>query len=82
MLFNAHDLYSDTCGEYKYCAIENEAFNFIEVSDAAYGTEGKFAYLYNQIGTIVFDNKTFGDPAPGQPKLGFYKKHIDSEIKV
>ena len=39
----------------------------------AYGANNAFAYLYNQTGTITFNNTTFGDPAPGVVKSGYYK---------
>lgn len=74
--FNAHDLYGSTCNGYKYCAMENESFNFIEPCDIAYGANDKFVYLDNQIGTIVFNNSTFGkDPVPNKVKMGFFKVH-------
>lgn len=59
---------------YEYCAAENESFNFKEVSDVAYGAEGGFVYLPDKIGTVVFNNETFGgDPSPNKVKMGFYR---------
>lgn len=58
---------------YTYCASENESFTLPDRSHVAYGANNSFAYLYNQTGTITFNNTTFGDPAPGYVKSGYYK---------
>ena len=58
---------------YTYCADENSMFTLPDVSHVAYGANGNFNYRYFQSGTITFNNGTFGDPAPGVPKKGYYK---------
>ena len=58
---------------YTYCTSENESFTLPERCHVAYGGNNSFSYLYNQTGTITFNNTTFGDPAPGVVKSGYYK---------
>ncbi|MBL7825560.1 MAG: hypothetical protein JNJ57_02945, partial [Saprospiraceae bacterium] len=58
---------------YTWCASENQSFTLPARSHVAYGANNSFAYLYNQTGTITFNNTTFGDPAPGVVKSGYYK---------
>ncbi|MBK9981014.1 MAG: hypothetical protein IPP15_01085 [Saprospiraceae bacterium] len=58
---------------YTLCADEGEMFTLPERSHVAYGAQGMFSYLYNQTGTITFNNATFGDPAPGIHKSGYYQ---------
>lgn len=58
---------------YTYCADEGDSFVLPARSHVAYGADNLFAYLYNQTGTITFNNATFGDPAPGYNKSGYYK---------
>ena len=58
---------------YTYCAREGGSYTLSVKSHVAYGTNGHFNYRYNQTGTITFDNGTFGDPAPGVVKSGYYK---------
>lgn len=58
---------------YTYCASENESFTLPDRCHVAYGGNNSFSYLYNQTGTITFNNTTFGDPAPGVVKSGYYK---------
>jgi hypothetical protein len=58
---------------YTYCASENQSFTLPGLCHVAYGGNNSFAYLYNQTGTITFNNTTFGDPAPGVVKSGYYK---------
>ena len=58
---------------YILCAEEGEMFTLPERSHVAYGGQGKFNYRYNQTGTITFNNATFGDPAPGVHKSGYYQ---------
>lgn len=60
-----------------FCAYEDESCTFDVSTDLAYGSEDSFNFLYNQKGTIKFNNETFGDPAPCVRKLGFYK-----EVKI
>ena len=58
---------------YTWCANENGSCNFGSKVDVAYGANGKFNYKYAVSGTIAFNNASFGDPAPGVAKAGFYK---------
>ena len=59
---------------YTYCAGENEPFTLPAKSHVAYGADNKFKYLFNQTGTITFDNATFGgDPIFGTGKAGYFK---------
>ena len=59
---------------YTYCANENGTFTLPAKSHVAYGADNKFKYLFNQTGTITFDNATFGgDPIFGTVKSGYYK---------
>ena len=39
----------------------------------AYGAKGSFVFQSAKTGTIAFNNATFGDPAPGTPKKGYYR---------
>jgi len=48
-------------------------FTTNDLVDVAYGAEGKFKYKTHVSGSIKFDAKTFGDPAPGVEKVGYYK---------
>jgi hypothetical protein len=49
----------------------------------AYGAGNRYYYLYNQTGTITFDQKTFGgDPANGAAKAGFYKTSSGTRTSV
>jgi len=63
---------------YTWCAGENGSFTLPGTCDVAYGANGSFSYLYGRTGTITFNNATFGDPAPGVAKAGFYKSTIVS----
>lgn len=58
---------------YILCAEEGDTFHLPARSDVAYGVDGHYAFLYNRIGVIVFNNETFGDPYPGYHKYGYYK---------
>ncbi|MEI6412367.1 MAG: M60 family metallopeptidase, partial [Bacteroidota bacterium] len=59
---------------YIYCAPEGGTFTLPAKSHVAYGADNKFKYLFNQTGTITFDNETFGgDPIFGTYKSGYYK---------
>jgi hypothetical protein len=59
---------------YTECANENETYNLPGTYDVAYGANGSYYFLYNQTGSITFNNTTFGgDPAPNIPKKGYYR---------
>jgi RHS repeat-associated protein len=58
---------------YTLCANEGQAFALPSTCDVAYGANGSFAFRSAQSGTITFSNATFGDPAPGAPKKGYYR---------
>lgn len=59
---------------YTKCANEGQSYTLPGVCDVAYGANGKFFYKYRVIGSITFNNATFGDPIPGVYKAGFYKQ--------
>ena len=63
---------SDISG-YTQCANENQAFALPSTCDVAYGAKGSFVFRSAQSGTITFNNATFGDPAQGTPKKGYYR---------
>ncbi len=58
---------------YTLCANEGQAFALPSTCDVAYGAKGAFVFRSAQSGTITFNNATFGDPAPGAPKKGYYR---------
>ena len=58
---------------YTLCANEWDSFALPSTCDVAYGAKGSFAFRSAQSGTITFNNATFGDPAPGAPKKGYYR---------
>lgn len=58
---------------YTRCSLDNMTFTTNDLVDVAYGADGKFKYKTHVSGTIKFDAKTFGDPAPGVEKVGYYK---------
>ena len=58
---------------YSWCANENASASFNQTVDVAYGANGAFAYKSGVSGTITFNNATFGDPAFGVAKAGYYK---------
>jgi hypothetical protein len=59
---------------YILCSEEGDSYTLPARSDVAYGAQGKYNYLYNQSGTIKFNNVSFGgDPLPGVRKFGYYK---------
>ncbi len=58
---------------YVKCAEENGSFELSGPTDVAYGANGKFAFLANKTGKIVFSNDTFGDPISGVGKSGYRK---------
>ena len=59
---------------YTVCAVELQTNTFTYPVDAAYGVNGHFNFLTNVSGTIVFNDTTFGDPAFGQQKYGYYRR--------
>jgi len=61
---------------YVKCAFQDMTFSSNDIIDVAYGANGKFTYKTHVSGAIRFDNKTFGDPAPGVDKVGYYKVAI------
>ncbi len=58
---------------YRQAASENGRFDFKQVVDVAYGSNGHFVYKKGVSGVIIFNNASFGDPRPGYPKYGFYR---------
>jgi hypothetical protein len=56
----------------KWCANENGRVYFEAKTDVAYGAGNNLVYKNGITGWISFDNATFGDPAPGVTKNGFY----------
>ncbi len=73
-LFSSQMMLAQAPSGYTYCANEGQSFTLPAKSDIAYGANNQFAYLFNQTGTVTFSNPFFGnDPAPGVPKLGYYK---------
>ena len=58
---------------YTLCANEWDSFALPSTCDVAYGANGAFAFRAAQSGTITINNATFGDPAPGTPKKGYYR---------
>ena len=57
---------------YVWCANENGSFTFSQATDVAFGGGSSFAYRSGVTGSITFNNATFGDPAPGIAKAGYY----------
>jgi 1-phosphatidylinositol phosphodiesterase len=57
---------------YAYAGGENATANFSTPVDLAYGAKNSYSYLYSQTGNVTFNNATFGDPAPGVVKAGYY----------
>ncbi len=58
---------------YTWCADELGTCSFTRAVDVAYGANGSFSYKYGVTGTIRFENATFGDPASGLAKAGYYR---------
>ena len=58
---------------YTLCANEGQAVALPSTCDVAYGANGIFVFRSAQSGSIAFTNATFGDPAPGVPKKGYYR---------
>ncbi|MFN0175747.1 MAG: M60 family metallopeptidase [Saprospiraceae bacterium] len=73
ILLSAQGVFAQGPPGYTYCASENQSFTLPSLCHVAYGANNSFSYLYNQTGTITFNNTTFGDPAPGVVKSGYYK---------
>ena len=67
---------------YTYCASEGQSFTLPGLSSVAYGGNGLFVYRHQQLGTILFSNNTFGDPAPGAAKAGYYKAVTEAELSA
>jgi hypothetical protein len=78
-VLSASALYAQGPAGYTLCASEDESYILTVKSHVAYGANGHFNYLYNQIGILTFDNGTFGDPAAGESKSGYYKVVDGSE---
>jgi hypothetical protein len=77
--FKIYDIFSSEApaaggpAGYNRCAGEGEAYNFSSPVDVAYGANGTFVYKTGVVGTITFDNNTFGDPIPGVWKSGYFQ---------
>lgn len=58
-------------------AQEGETYTFLDGDrvDLAFGTVDQITlnYIYYVVGTFTFDVATFGDPAPGIDKVGFFR---------
>ena len=50
---------------------EGASMNFASPTYLRYGADTRWGYLYAS-GTVTFNNTTFGDPASGTPKNGYY----------
>lgn len=62
--------------DYELVANENETMTFRQPVDLAYGAKDRYHHIDNFIGTITFDNETFGgDPIKGVAKAGYMKPH-------
>ena len=71
-LFDVTEVFDGPVG-YVKCSFQDGTFFSNDIVDVAYGADGKFKYKTHVSGTIKFDYKTFGDPAPGVEKAGYYK---------
>jgi len=61
--------------DYEYIAKENQSRTFHQPVDLAYGAQGQYYYIDGFVGTIRFNNETFGgDPIEGVDKAGYVKK--------
>ncbi len=58
---------------YKLVAESGQTIVFDKATDVAYGANGKFSFLSGQVGNILFDRATFGDPVVGIYKAGYAK---------
>lgn len=66
---------------YILTAVENTSVNFPTPVDVAYGAGGNYFYRSSVTGNVMFDNGSFGDPAPGFTKSGYYKPRYPFEVK-
>src|SRR5690606_30229615 len=70
---------NQSINDYKLVANENETMTFNRPVDLAYGAKDRYHHIDNFVGTITFDNKTFGgDPIKGTSKSGYMKPHRKS----
>lgn len=68
---------------YIYSGVQNSTAFFPSMVDTAYGFGEQFFYKEKVIGSIRFDNATFGDPLVGEPrKKGYYKPVYPFERKL
>lgn len=58
---------------YNACVAENQSYTFTTPVNVAFGAGGHYYYKNNVVGTITFNTTTFGDPAPGVFKVGYYR---------
>ena len=57
---------------YAFLASGNETVFLDKATDVAWGGAGSYIYRKGAIGSVIFNNANFGDPAPGILKAGFY----------
>jgi len=72
---NRRFAYKPQPNEWIFIADENETKIFNTPVDLRYGVNALYTYMYNVTGTITFNNATFGDPAVGLRKQGWFKYH-------
>jgi hypothetical protein len=60
---------------------EGATMFFASLTDLRYGIEGLWAYK-TLSGTVTFNNTTFGDPAPGSAKNGYYYTAATATISL
>ena len=65
-----------------WCANENGRVYFETKTDVAYGAGNNLIYKRGITGWISFDNATFGDPAPGVAKTGFYIPTTSNSVRL
>lgn len=58
---------------YTLCAVEGQSNTFSSPTDVAFGANGHYSFQYAVTGTVVFNTNTFGDPAFGVVKAGYYR---------
>lgn len=67
---------------YLRVADEGQTYNFgSQIVDVAYGASSQFYYKTGVTGSISFNNATFGDPAVGTAKAGYFRPTYPFEIK-
>ena len=66
----------DDISSYSQCAGEYQSFALPGTCDVAYGANGLYVFKTGQSGTILFSNGSFGDPAPGVAKAGYYRTAV------